>query len=306
MKKYYYCIDVGGTEMKGGIVDEDYKIICSDKISSSHVNTNKALKQAILNIVNILQEKSNLKVSSASGLGIALPGLVDGKHGKIKHLSNLKVSDYNVVADLKKEFSIDVKIANDAELALLAEHQHGAGKGCNNFALITLGTGVGLGLIVNGINLRSILPYSSEYGHNKINSNNDELESLVSTKALTEQIKIAMKNNPNSPMWSACNLETANAKVMFDFLEKDLTAKEVFNNYISNLGRAIVNIFNVFTPELIVVGGGISRQGKKLTMPLENFVNKNILVNNIGIKAKIVPAKFLNEAGILGARCLFK
>ena len=305
MKKYYYCVDVGGTDIKGGIVDESYKILCLDKISSAQIKKNDDLKNSILKIVFILQEKSGLIASGAAGLGIAFPGLVDGHLGIVKHLSNLNVSNCDIVSQLKKELDIPIKIANDAELALIAEQKLGAGKGYNNLAMITLGTGVGLGLFVNGINLRSVLPYSSEYGHNLINSNGDELESLVSTKALTEQIKSAMRENPDSQMWKNYSLETVSAKTVFDFKKTDNVAKQVFDTFISNLGRAIVNLFNVFTPEIIVVGGGISKQGTNLTAPLENFVNKKILLRNIGVKSKIVPAKFLNEAGVLGARCLF-
>ena len=305
MNKYFYCIDVGGTDIKGGIVDESYKIICSNKIATGKIEKNDDLRKAILKIMQTLEASSKLEISKSSGLGIALPGLVDSNLGFIKHLSNIKVAKYNIVDVLEKELHIPVKIANDAELALIAEQRLGSGKGFNNFALITLGTGLGLGLVVNGINLRAILPYSSEYGHNLINSKNDSLESQVSTRALTEQIKTAMRENPDSKMWSRYTLETANGRTLFEFKDEDPAAKRVFDNYISNLGRAIVNIFNVFTPDVIVIGGGISRQGKNLTVPLENFVNEKILVKNINLKAKIVPATFLNEAGLIGARCLF-
>ncbi len=306
MKRYFYCLDVGGTEIKGSIVDENYSIICSDKICSNHIKSNDDLKQSILKIIDILQESSNLEISKSSGLGIALPGLVDGNIGIIKHLSNLNVNNYNIVEILQKELGVDVKIANDAELALIAEHKLGAGKDYNNFALLTLGTGVGLGLVVNGINLRSVLPYAAEYGHNLVNSDNVELEWVCSTKALNEQIKQAMSENPNSKMWSKYNLENANGRTVFEFKDEDDTAKLVFDNYISNLGQAIVNLVNVFTPEVILIGGGISKQGKNLTQPLENFVNSKTLISNIGLKTKIIPAKFLNEAGMIGARCLFK
>ena len=136
------------------------------------------------------------------------------------------------VKDLIKDINIPIKIANDAELALLAENKLGAGKGLENLALITLGTGVGLGLMINGKNLRSTLPFSSEYGHNLFNSAGDSLESLVSTKALTNKIKTAMSNNPQSKMWTKYNLDTATAKTLFDFKDEDEIAKELFNEFI--------------------------------------------------------------------------
>ena len=256
-------------------------------------------------MTTLLENKSTLKLSNASGLGIGLPGLVNSLNGTIEHLPNLGINKYNIVQELESELKLTVKIANDAELALLAEHAIGAGKNVDNFAMLTLGTGVGLGLMINGKPLRSIMPYSSEYGHNLFNSNGDELESIVSTKALCNQIKVAMANNPHSKMWSTYNLDTANGKTLFDFMNTDASAKEVFDNYISNLGRVIVNLYNVLCPEIFIIGGGISKQGENLTKPLEEFVNKNIFLKNIGTRVKIVSAKFLNNAGILGARCLF-
>lgn len=134
---------------------------------------------------------------------------------------------------------------------------------------------------------------------------NTSLEELVSTRSLINQTRNAMQYNLNSKMWIKYNLENVSGKTVFDFKDCDETAKAVFDNYIENLGVAIVNLYNIFTPEVIILGGGISKQGKNLTTPLENFVNENIFLKNIDKKVKIVTAKHQNNAGILGARCLF-
>lgn len=304
MNKYYFCIDVGGTDIKGGIIDENYNILCEDKISSYEIRTNGTLDKSILNIIKILEEKSGLQINSSSGLGIGLPGLVDDK--KIKYLGNLNLKEYDIIGKLQKTITIPIKISNDAELALLAEQKLGAGKGYNNFSLLTLGTGVGLGLVINGQNLRSILPFSCEYGHNLfMQDTSGDLEGMVSTRSLVNQTRNAMQNNLSSKMWTKYNLENVSGKTVFEFKDTDETAKMVFDNYIKNLGVAIVNLYNIFTPEVVVLGGGISKQGKNLTTPLENFVNENIFIKSIGKKVKIVTAKHHNNAGILGARCLF-
>lgn len=304
MDKFYFCIDVGGTDIKGGIISEDYNILFEDKISSYEIRANGTLDKSILNIIDILEKKSGLSINNSSGLGIGLPGLVDDK--KIKYLGNLNLKEYDIIGKLQKTITIPIKISNDAELALLAEQKIGAGKGYNNFALITLGTGVGLGLVINGKNLRSILPFSCEYGHNIFMQDmSSDLEGMVSTRSLVNQTRNAMQNNLNSKMWTKYNLENISGKTIFDFKDSDEAAKSVFDNYIKNLGTVIVNLYNVLTPELIILGGGISTQGKNLTSPLENYVNENIFLKNIGMKTKIVPAKYLNNAGILGARCMF-
>lgn len=304
MNKFYFCIDVGGTDIKGGIIDETYNVLYEDKISSYEIRTNGTLDKSILNIIKILEKKSGLQINSSSGLGIGLPGLVDGK--KIKFLGNLNLKEYDIIGKLKKNITVPIKISNDAELALLAEQKLGAGKGYNNFALLTLGTGVGLGLVINGQNLRSILPFSCEYGHNLfMQDTSGDLEGMVSTRSLVNQTRNAMQNNLNSKLWTKYNLENVSGKTVFDFKDTDETAKMVFDNYIKNLGIAIINLYNIVTPDVIILGGGISKQGKNLTTPLENFVNENIFLKNIGKKIKIVTAKHQNNAGILGARCLF-
>lgn len=304
MNNFYFCIDVGGTDIKGGIVDNDYNILFEEKISSYEIRTNGTLDKSILNIINLLEEKSGLQVNNSSGLGIGLPGLVDEK--KIKYLGNLNLREYDIIGKLQKTITVPIKISNDAELALLAEQKLGAGKGYNNFALLTLGTGVGLGLVINGQNLRSILPFSCEYGHNLTPQNTSGiLEEDISTRSLVNQTRNAMQNNLNSKMWTKYNLENVSGKTVFDFKDTDETAKSVFENYIRNLGIAIINLCNILTPDVIILGGGISKQGKNLTNPLENFVNENIFLKHVGMKVKIVTAKNLNNAGILGARCLF-
>ena len=305
MRKFFYCVDVGGTDIKGGVIDESYKIICTDKISSSTIKSNQSLKNTIIQLLSILEKKSKMPIESCSGIGIGLPGLVNQFKGRIEHLPNLKISKYDIVDDLKKIFNVPIKIANDAELALLAEHRLGSGKNQENFALVTLGTGLGLGLMIDDKPLRSILPFSSEFGHNLSNPNGDSLESLVSAKALLEQIQTALINNKDSKLWSCQSEKGIDLKGFFNVIESDETARLVFDTYISNLGRCLVNLYNIFTPSVIVIGGGISQQGKKLTKPLETFVNNNIFLKNINLKTKIVPATFLNDAGIIGARCLF-
>ena len=305
MKNYFFCLDVGGTDIKGGIIDEAYNIMFTEKISSKTINSSESLKSSILNIIDLLEKKSKLKISKSLGLGIAFPGLVDCNTGNVEYLPNLGIKQYNIIEALKQDIAVPIKIANDAELALLAEHKIGSGKGFDNIAMLTLGTGVGLGLMINGKNLRSSLPYSSEYGHNLFNDKGDSLEHVISTKALIQNIKSAMQNNPKSKMWTKYNLDTVTGKTLFDFKDKDITAKAIFNDYISNLGKAIVNIYNVFTPDVTIIGGGISQQGLNLITPLEDYVNTHTFLSHIGKRTKIVTAKFLNDAGILGARCLF-
>ena len=306
MKDFYFCIDVGGTDIKGGIVSKSNSILFTEKVKTQKSSDGKILEDCIFELIKKLELNSGLSAKNALGLGIGFPGLVDGKTGVLKFIPSLNLVEYNIVSNLQKTLEIPVKIANDAELALLAEKTLGAGKGCKNFALITLGTGVGSGIVIDGKTLRSTLPYSCEFGHNFNDDYANRLDKFVSTSALIAQTQKAMQENPKSKMWSTYSLETVSGKTVFDYKDSDESAKKVFESFIKNLGIQIVNLCNIVSPEIIVIGGGISSQCEKLTKPLEDFVNENMFLKIIGKKIKITSAKFLNDAGFLGARCLFK
>lgn len=306
MKDFYFCIDVGGTDIKGGIVSKSNSILFTDKVKTQKSSDGKVLEDCIFELIKKLELTSGLSAKNALGLGIGFPGLVDGKNGVLKFIPSLNLVEYDIVSNLQKTLEIPVKIANDAELALLAEKTLGAGKGFKNFALITLGTGVGSGIVIDGKPLRSTLPYSCELGHVFNDDYSNRLDKFVSTSALISQTQKAMQENPKSKMWSTYSLETVSGKTVFDYKDSDEVAKNVFETFIKNLGTQIVNLCNIISPEIIVIGGGISSQGEKLTKPLENFVNENMFLKIIGKKIKITSAKFLNDAGFLGARCLFK
>lgn len=307
VNNYYFCADVGGTVIKGGIVDEKYKLLCSDSISSVSVKQDGNLAELLIALFKNMEEKSGFKLNESSGVGIGLPGLVNSKTGVIKMLPNMGITEYDIVKKLKKSIAVPIKIGNDAALATLAEWHLGAGKNHDNFILITLGTGVGCGIVVEGKPLRDTLPYACEFGHNFMdNSCKDCLDFLVSTRALINRTKLAMQENKQSKIWTKYNLENVDGKAVFEFADTDETIKNVLSDYIKDLGMNLVNLCNIFPPELIIIGGGISKQGKKLTKPLEEYINQNIFLKNVNAKVKVVPATFLNDAGILGARCMFE
>ena len=306
MSKYYYCIDVGGTDIKAGIVDSENNIIARSKTPTKTYFEKSSLAETLFEIMKELEQTTNLLVNKASGIGIGLPGLVDDNAGVIKYINSLKIKNYNIKEDLKKYTDVPVRLANDAELATLAEFKLGAGKGHNNLAMLTIGTGIGSGIIVDGKPLRSSMPFACELGHISITQDeNESFERLASTKALVNQTREAMENNTSSKMWQTYTPETVSGRTVFEYKDIDQTAKDVFERYIRFLGTGVVTVYNIFTPEVIVIGGGVSGQKSALIKPLTEYVNSHIFTKNIGQKVKIISAKFMNDAGILGARCLF-
>ena len=315
MKNYYYAIDVGGTTTKGGIIDENNKILFKEIIKTDLKQYNNSLSQCILQLIKNLEKSSNLKIDNALGLGIGIPGEIDTQNGIIAVSRNLDLINVKIVAELKKHLNLPIKIINDASAAALGEFKTGAAKKYKNFVMLTLGTGIGGELFVNGEPLSSISPFSGEFGHIKTCGGTNKkcacgeidcFELYGSTRALTNQTRDAMINNPKSKMWETYNDKNVNGRTVFEYLNKDKTADEVFKNYINYLGTGIVSIINLVMPEAIIIGGSISNEKHKLTIPLEKFVNEHIYAKTIpSCHVKIIPAKLGSNAGIIGAKNLF-
>ncbi len=312
MNKYFYCIDVGGLSIKAGIVDKNGTILFSDSIKTSPAGTNY-LAESIIILIEKLEKTSSMPINKSSGLAIGLPGIIDRENGVLKYSGNLKLKDYPIKSELQKKFKVPIKIENDAGVATLAEMRFGNAKKHSNFIMLTVGTGIGGGIVLNGSLITKASPFACEIGHIKITrsktkcSCGDEKcwEALASTKALVEKTKQAMKNNPKSKMWSKYTPDTASGKTIFEFLDTDQTAKEIFDEYITNLGDGIVSLVNIFAPEKVVIGGAISAQKNKLVLPLEKYVNQHIYAKNGGYKVKLVSDKYTGNAGIIGGICLF-
>ena len=313
MKNYYYAIDVGGTSTKGGIVDEQNNLLFRESIKTVISDKTNLLAGCIFKLIEKLEKKSGLLINTALGLGIGIPGEIDAKNGCVCISNNLNLHNYNIINELKKKITIPIKIANDANLAALGEFKQGAGKNLKTFVMLTLGTGIGGDFFVNGNPYSNISPFSGEFGHIKIvgGLNNkcacgeiDCFETYASTRALSRQTKQAMLKNKNSKMWQTYSENTVNGKTVFEYLNKDKTANDVFVKFIEYLGTGIASIANLLMPEAFIIGGSISNEKEKLTSPLEKFVNSHIYAKNI-CKIKIIPAKLGANAAIFGAKNLF-
>lgn len=312
MKDYFYCIDVGGTFIKSGIVSAAGDVLFKTKIKTCPQSETNDLSNNIMLLIEELEKKSNLPFSNALGLGIGIAGLVNSKTGVILKSGNLNLYNYPLLEKLKTKISIPIKIANDADVATLAELVYGSGKGNLNLVMLTLGTGIGSGIVINGKLLQSQNGLSSELGHSKISNQKIKcgcgeygcFEALASTKALAIMTAHAMKKNKESAMWQTYNLENVCGKTVFEYLDTDDTAKQVFDKYIENLGSGVVNVINTLSPDTIIIGGAVSNQKDRLITPLTDYVKKHSFAKE-HMDTKIMIAKFTGDAGIIGARCLF-
>ena len=205
-----------------------------------------------------------------------------------------------------------MKIANDANVATLGEVKFGAAKGCNDAIMLTLGTGVGGGIVVGGKLVEGNESAGAELGHAVIVAGGEQctcgrkgcLEAYASATALIRDTKRAMEAHKDSKMWEIGSLDAVTGKTAFDYKETDVYAKEVVDNYVAMLACGIANFANIFRPDVVVLGGGVCAQGEVLTAPLQAIVNNEIFAGDLGPQVPIVIAKLGNSAGLLGGAAL--
>lgn len=312
MNEFYFGIDIGGTFLKAGVINDKNEIILSTKIETATFKKNPNTAEELFKIIKTLSEKLNLKISNAKGIGICLTGLIDSKNGIVNQSIIINGYNYPLVQELEKLSRIPVKIANDADSAVLAEQHIGAGANCKDFIMLTLGTGIGGGIVIDGQNLGINNSKPLEIGHLKISDKKIKCfcgstgcyELLASTKSLVSQMKEALKKCPSNEILITHSLDEIDGKIIFDYINNNLV-KKVLTQFIKNVAAGIINLINIFKPELIIIGGAISEQYDDFIKPLEDYVNQHTFLKFMGYKAKIIPAKLTGNAGLLGTKFLF-
>ena len=312
IRKYYIGIDLGGTFIKGGIVDDLGNILISDKVPTESENGAGSVALNIANLCKRLLEQVNMTANDIVGIGMGVPGMIDSAKGEVLYSNNLDWEHFFISDEVEKQTGLPVKIANDANVAALGETKFGCGKDYNNTIMLTLGTGVGGGVIINGKLFEGNGSAGAELGHSVIVAGGEQctcgrkgcLEAYASATALIRDTKRAMLADKQSKMWKIGSIENVSGKTAFDYKDVDKTAKLVVDGYIEKLGVGITNIANEFRPEAVILGGGVCAQGDNLIKPLQEFVNKEIFAGNKGPQVKIITATLVNNAGLLGAAAL--
>ena len=307
----YLGIDVGGTSIKGAIVNEKGKI---GEIFSLPIFKNEKQNDAINRLIVSCKEYLKNTKTKIKGIGIGIPGTLNTKDGVVDYTSNLKWKKLHIVDMFSKEFDCPIKITNDANAAALGEAKFGAGKKYKNIVMITLGTGIGGGVIIDGKLFEGYLGKGTELGHTTLVYNGRKcgcgrrgcFEQYASASALVRYTKEAMKEDKNSLMWQISKEEgEVNGKVAFFAAQKgDSSAKAVVKQYVEYLSEGLLNICNVFRPEAIVLSGGIANQGKYLTDKIKAYCEKYEYGYKYSPKTVIKVAELGYVSGIIGAACL--
>ncbi len=277
---YYLGVDLGGTNIVVGILEENGKIIKSITRPTIPTRSIEIIFDDIIDMCKELIAEFNLTKENLKGIGMGIPGEIDSKKGIINYSNNIPINNFNAKEYVNKYLDFPVEFANDADCAALGELVAGAGKGCDDIIILTLGTGVGGGIIINGKIYSGYYAGGAELGHQTIIykgaqcscGNKGCLEAYASATALIRDAKIAAKNNPNSILNTLVengDIENMNAKVAFDCAEQgDNVAKDLINDYIEYLSIGVANLVNIFKPQMILLGGGISKQKEKFLVLL--------------------------------------
>lgn len=313
IRKYYIGIDLGGTFIKGGIVDDTGRIVIQDKVPTESEKGASVVAMNIANLCKALLDRVNMTASDVVGIGMGVPGMIDSAKGEVVYSNNLGWEHFFISEEVEKQTGLPVKIANDANVAALGETKFGCGKNYNNTVMLTLGTGVGGGIIINSKLFEGNRSAGAELGHSVIVAGGEQctcgrkgcLEAYASATALIRDTKRAMLADKNSKMWAIGSIDNVTGKTSFDYKDFDESARKVVEGYIEKLGIGITNIANEFRPEAVILGGGVCAQGDNLIKPLQDFVNKEIFAGSKGPQIKILTATLGNNAGLLGAVALW-
>ena len=318
MSKYAFGVDVGGTTVKLGLFNDEGQVL--DKWEIPTVKDNggeKVLPDIAASIKNKMQEK-NITAADLVGVGIGAPGAVNAEGFMVNGAVNIGWGSFDLAETLKKELDlpVTVKAGNDANVAALGEMWQGGGKGYSNLVAVTLGTGVGGGIIIDGRIYTGFNYCGAELGHTVVHYGGRPcncgrkgcFEAYSSATALINMTKEAMEADKSSKMWEICSgdINNVDGKTAFDgWRAGDKSASGVVDMYISYLGCGLTNIVNTFQPEILLIGGGICKEGDNLTKPLEKIIAEDSYCVDPKRSTKLGICQLGNDAGIIGAAFLY-
>ena len=317
---YRIGIDLGGTNIAVGLVNEAFKIVDQDSTPTLVTRPAEALVDDMAMLCNRLCERNGLTVADIAAVGIAAPGIVDDESGSIIYANNLtNLNNCPILSLLKERFSVPVMhIENDANAAAWGEAIAGAAKGSKSSVMITLGTGVGGGIIDDGKILKGFNSAAGELGHIVIEVDgrpctcgrcgcweaySSATGLIKTTKEKLEECERKGRKTVMTEMVAKKGKVTG--RTAFDGMRAgDEAATEVVNEYVKYLASGLASMVNIFQPEVLSIGGGISNEGQFLLDLVTPLVHKQVYGSDFVPNTELRIAQIKNDAGIIGAAVL--
>ena len=299
------ALDLGGTKLLSGVVDDD-GVVERRVVSATDTSSEDALLAQVERAVGDLME------DAIGAIGVGLPSMIDQRRGEAVDSVNIPLAGIPFRDRLRERFGVPAAIENDANAAALAEHRYGAGRGSRHMVMLTLGTGVGGGLVLDGKLYRGAAGAAAELGHMTIELDGPpcqgrcpgrgHLEVLASGTAADRYAREAAKGSPEGDLGlAAAEGKQVDARLAVELAaEGPGDAREVLAHVGHHLGVGIASLVNVFNPELVVIGGGFARAGDLLVEPARKVVAETALAPARD-EVRIVPALLGVEAGLIGA-----
>lgn len=312
--KYYIGIDLGGTNIKAGVVSENFKIVAKASCKTNLPRPGEEICADMAKVALEAVKEAGLTLDDIEAVGIGTPGTANSEAGVIEYSNNLGFLNFPVVKLMKTHIDKPCYVENDANAAAYGEYIAGAAKGANDAVCITLGTGVGGGIIINGKIYSGFNYAGAEIGHTVINVDGPQctcgrrgcFEVYSSATGLIRMTNEAIAKHPESILKEeADDNGKVSARTAFNAMRKgDAVAKQVVDDYIRYLACGIANTINIFQPDILCIGGGVCNEGDPLLLPLKELVAKEVYTRNSEKNTEIVIAKLGNDAGIIGAAFL--
>lgn len=313
--KYYLGVDLGGTGIKAAVIDEQYHILSTHKIPTLAKRPFEEVVADMGLVANKALESAGLSPEQLEHVGIGVPSTLYPDTRNIVFANNLNWRNRDVLGEFQKHLNLPAYIANDADCAAYGEVLAGVASGCRNVMMITLGTGVGGGIIWDKKIFLGGTGYGSEPGHTLIAIDGEPctcgqrgcLEAYASVTAFIRDTKRAMQAHPESVMHELCeqDINRVSGRTAFAAARAgDEAGKGVVENYIHYLSVGIASFITLLRPEAIILGGGLSGEGEYLLSPLRRAVHEKVYASNLLPQTPIICANLGNDAGLVGAAFL--
>lgn len=318
MERYKIGVDLGGTNIAAGLLDENDKLVSTMSCRTNLPRPEAEVEQSIAELCRTLAETNEVDIAQqVDWVGVGTPGSVNAHTGIVEFNANFGYWNWQLRDHLSALLGCPVYIENDANAAAYGEYIAGGARGAKYAVVITLGTGIGSGIIIDGKIFTGFNSAGAEIGHTVIIKDGRRCmcgrqgcwEKYASARALAEDTRAALEARPDNMMHTLIggDLTKVNARTAFDGMRAgDQLAIDLVDQYISYVACGITNVINIFQPEIICVGGGISREGETLLAPLRALVDKEDFARKGMKRTTIVTAQLHNDAGIVGAAALGK
>lgn len=315
-QKYRIGIDLGGTNIKVGVIGPDNAIIA--KKSSKTKPIGRPWQDVVADMARLTKDllaEENITLDQCEKLGIGSPGMIDHVNGVVVFAGNFDWQDVPLLTEMRRYFDLPLRLSNDANVAVLGEAVAGAAKGAKDVVMLTLGTGVGGGVVANGVLQEGGAAGGMELGHTIIMMDGAQctcgqkgcIEAYASATGLIREAREAAQADKGSALWALCDgdLQNMNGAIPFKAMRQgDAAAKGVVERYVAYVGTAVINFINIWRPEKVLLGGGVANEGDPLIIPVNEYVRPRVFAGDKGYIAPVMQAALGNDAGLIGAAAL--